>query len=54
MAVPKHKLSRSKTRHRRANWKAEPAELVTITVDGQQVRIPRRLAQAVRGLRAPG
>ncbi|AIJ21656.1 MULTISPECIES: 50S ribosomal protein L32 [Amycolatopsis] len=28
MAVPKRKMSRSNTRHRRAQWKATPVQLV--------------------------
>lgn len=53
MAVPKRKLSRSNTTHRRANWKIDPVELVPITVDGQQVHVPRRLVRAIHsGLRA--
>lgn len=54
MAVPKRKTSRSNTRHRRANWKAAPVELVEITVDGSQVTVPRRLVKAYRlGLLRP-
>ena len=29
MAVPKRKMSRSNTRHRRSNWKAAPVALTT-------------------------
>lgn len=52
MAVPKRKTSRSNTRHRRANWKATPVELVPVTTPtGERVTAPRRLARAVeRGL----
>lgn len=52
MAVPKRKTSRSNTRHRRANWKATPVELVPVTTpSGEHVTAPRRLARAVeRGL----
>ncbi len=51
MAVPKRKLSRSNTRHRRSSWKATPPALVTVRVDGRDVRVPRRLVSAVhRGL----
>jgi large subunit ribosomal protein L32 len=46
MAVPKRKMSRSNTRSRRAQWKATPADLVPITVDGRQLRVPRRLVRA--------
>ncbi|KUG51061.1 50S ribosomal protein L32 [Serinicoccus chungangensis] len=51
MAVPKRKLSRSNTRHRRSQWKATPVDLVPVTVDGRTVQVPRRLARAAeRGL----
>lgn len=51
MAVPKRRTSRSNTRHRRAQWKATPPDLVPITVDGTVHRVPRRLVRAVeRGL----
>ncbi|WP_375002948.1 50S ribosomal protein L32 [Aeromicrobium sp. CTD01-1L150] len=54
MAVPKRKLSRSNTRHRRSSWKATPTALVPVTVDGQTYRVPRRLVRAVqRGLITP-
>ena len=48
MAVPKRKMSRSRTRSRRSQWKALVSDLVAVTVDGRQVRIPARLAPAVR------
>jgi large subunit ribosomal protein L32 len=52
MAVPKRKTSRSNTRHRRAQWKAAVPELVPVTtVDGRELRVPRRLVAAYkRGL----
>jgi len=51
MAVPKRKMSRSNTRSRRAQWKAEPVQLVRMSVGGRTVAVPRRLARAVeRGL----
>lgn len=51
MAVPKRKMSRSNTRSRRAQWKATPADLVQITVEGQRVAVPRPLVKAAhRGL----
>lgn len=54
MAVPKRKMSRSNTRHRRAQWKAVSPQLVTVTVDGVAYRIPQRLAKAYeRGLLRP-
>lgn len=36
MAVPKRKMSRSNTRHRRSQWKTTPATL-TATVESGQV-----------------
>lgn len=54
MAVPKRKTSRSNTRHRRANWKATPADLVPVAVGGEALRVPRRLVRALeRGLIDP-
>lgn len=54
MAVPKRKLSRSNTRHRRSQWKAEVTQLVPVRSGGRQVLVPRRLAKAVeRGLVIP-
>lgn len=51
MAVPKRKLSRSNTRHRRAQWRATAPDLVPIVVDGQRVLVPRPLVKAAhRGL----
>lgn len=51
MAVPKRKLSRSNTRHRRSQWKAEAADVVPVRSAGRTVQVPRRLAKAVeRGL----
>ena len=54
MAVPKRRMSRSRTRSRRAQWKAQPVDLVPVRVGGREVRVPRRLARAVeRGLIDP-
>ncbi|HEY0187625.1 MAG TPA: 50S ribosomal protein L32 [Cellulomonas sp.] len=55
MAVPKRKMSRSRTRSRRAQWTAEPTPLVPVrTPDGRVVEVPRRLHRAVeRGLVEP-
>lgn len=54
MAVPKRRLSRSNTRHRRSAWKATPADLVPVVVAGQVHAVPRRLVAAVqRGLVDP-
>lgn len=51
MAVPKRRLSRARTRARRAQWKASPTALVPVTFEGRTVHVPRRLARAVeRGL----
>lgn len=48
MAVPKFKMSRSNTRSRRSQWKAELTALQTVRVEGREVRVPRRLAKAFR------
>ncbi|MBW3084702.1 50S ribosomal protein L32 [Austwickia sp. TVS 96-490-7B] len=48
MAVPKRKMSRSNTRSRRANWKAQAPDLVSVVVDGQECQVPRRLVRAVQ------
>lgn len=54
MAVPKRKLSRSNTRHRRSAWKATPTALVPVTIRGRVARVPRRLVRAYqRGLIDP-
>ncbi|MFV8132725.1 50S ribosomal protein L32 [Streptomyces syringium] len=51
MAVPKRRMSRSNTRHRRAQWRASTPQLVPIVVEGREYRVPRRLARAYeRGL----
>ncbi|WP_405975401.1 50S ribosomal protein L32 [Streptomyces sp. NBC_00988] len=55
MAVPKRKMSRSNTRHRRAQWKATTPTFVPVTVDGVRHLVPQRLAKAYeRGLLRPG
>ncbi|MEU4798359.1 50S ribosomal protein L32 [Streptomyces sp. NPDC023327] len=46
MAVPKRKMSRSNTRHRRAQWKATAPRLVPVTVDGTRHLVPQRLLKA--------
>lgn len=43
MAVPKRKMSRSNTRHRRSQWKAAAPDLVPITVEGKRKLVPRKL-----------
>ncbi|MDO5719414.1 MAG: 50S ribosomal protein L32 [Actinomycetaceae bacterium] len=48
MAVPKRKMSRANTRTRRATWKAKMTDLVTIRVQGREVRVPRRLVKAYK------
>ncbi|MFC7405190.1 50S ribosomal protein L32 [Georgenia alba] len=48
MAVPKRKMSRSNTRSRRSQWKAELTELVTVRAQGREVKVPRRLAKAYK------
>ncbi len=46
MAVPKRRTSRSRTRSRRAQWKATLPDLVPITVHGDSFAVPRRLVRA--------
>ncbi|CAM5361119.1 Large ribosomal subunit protein bL32 OS=Streptomyces alboniger OX=132473 GN=rpmF PE=3 SV=1 [Streptomyces alboniger] len=54
MAVPKRKMSRSNTRHRRAQWKASTPRLVDVTVNGVTHRVPQHLVPAYRrGLLSP-
>ncbi|GAA3013644.1 50S ribosomal protein L32 [Streptosporangium longisporum] len=54
MAVPKRKMSRSNTRHRRSQWKATAPDLVPITVEGRELLVPRPLVRAYRrGLLTP-
>ncbi|MGL5829142.1 MAG: 50S ribosomal protein L32 [Angustibacter sp.] len=48
MAVPKRRMSRSNTRHRRAAWKAQPVDLVSVTISGEVFRVPRRLVRAAQ------
>ncbi len=48
MAVPKRRMSRSNTRSRRSQWKAEATGLVTVSVSGRQHKVPRRLLKAAR------
>jgi large subunit ribosomal protein L32 len=49
MAVPKRRTSRSNTRHRRSQWKAEVPQLVPVTtLDGRKLTVPRRLVAAYR------
>ncbi|MFR9752442.1 50S ribosomal protein L32 [Nocardia sp. 004] len=54
MAVPKRRMSRSNTRHRRSQWKATAPHLIPVTVDGITRKVPRRLVAAIeRGLIDP-
>lgn len=48
MATPKRKMSRSNTRHRRSQWKAENVTLQEVKVDGVPQRMPRRLVKAAQ------
>ena len=48
MASPKFKKSRSNTSMRRSQWKADNDDLQTVKIDGQEVRIPRRLIKAAQ------
>ncbi|MDO4927498.1 MAG: 50S ribosomal protein L32 [Corynebacterium sp.] len=48
MAVPKRRMSRANTRTRRAAWKADNVELQVVNVNGQTVRVPRRLVKAAQ------
>lgn len=48
MAVPKRKTSRSRTRSRRASWKAVTPALVPVSFDGRTVAVPPRLVRALR------
>lgn len=43
MAVPKRRMSRSRTRSRRARWKAQPPSLVPVTIAGRRSSVPHRL-----------
>lgn len=54
MAVPKRRMSRSNTRHRRAQWQASTPDLVPIVLDGRRHLVPRNLVRAYqRGLLVP-
>ena len=48
MAVPKRRMSRANTHSRRSQWKADNVALQEVTIDGQTVRIPRRLVKAAK------
>ncbi|WP_224392257.1 50S ribosomal protein L32 [Pseudonocardia sp. ICBG1293] len=54
MAVPKRRMSRSNTRHRRSQWRAAPPDLVPVTLQGRRHLVPRALVPAYRrGLLPP-
>lgn len=54
MAVPKRRQSRSRTRHRRSQWKSAPIDLVPVRIQGEVYQVPRRLVRALqRGLIDP-
>ncbi|PWG59662.1 50S ribosomal protein L32 [Bifidobacterium catulorum] len=49
MAHPKVRKSRANMHSRRANWKAKPVDLATVTTpDGRTVQVPQHLSAAVR------
>ena len=48
MAVPKRRLSRSNTHHRRSQWKADNVALQETKIDGRPVVLPRRLVKAAQ------
>jgi large subunit ribosomal protein L32 len=49
MALPKTRTSRANTHARRSQWKAQAVDLATVTTpEGETVRVPQQLAQAVR------
>lgn len=48
MAVPKRKVSRSNTRHRRSAWKAEAVVTATTTVNGRTVAFRPHHARVVK------
>ncbi|MGO1992035.1 MAG: 50S ribosomal protein L32 [Corynebacterium sp.] len=48
MAVPKRRLSRANTHHRRSNWKSDNVAPQTAKIDGREVQIPRRLMKAAK------
>ncbi|AIG63861.1 50S ribosomal protein L32 [Corynebacterium atypicum] len=48
MATPKFRKSRANTRMRRSQWKADNVALQEVRIDGQTVRIPRRLVKAAQ------
>ncbi|HWG01220.1 MAG TPA: 50S ribosomal protein L32 [Trebonia sp.] len=54
MAVPKRRKSRSRSRHRRAQWKADRSALVPVRIGGREYLVPPRMVAAYRrGLLEP-
>lgn len=49
MAVPKRKVSRSNTRHRRSQWKAQATTLSTTVENGEVVYARPHQAKVVTG-----
>ncbi len=49
MAVPKRKMSRSNTRHRRSQWKAQATTLATTVEHGDTVHFRPHTARVVSG-----
>ncbi|MTD16728.1 50S ribosomal protein L32 [Nakamurella sp. YIM 132087] len=48
MAVPKRRMSRSRTRSRRSQWKAEAPALVPLVIAGRRFMVPHRLVPYYR------
>ncbi|MEZ2122455.1 MULTISPECIES: 50S ribosomal protein L32 [unclassified Corynebacterium] len=48
MAVPKRRMSRANTHHRRSQWKADNVALQEVKIDGREHLIPRRLVKAAQ------
>lgn len=48
MAVPKRRMSRANTHARRSQWKADNVALQEVKINGQTIRIPRRLVKAAQ------
>ncbi|MFC4561777.1 50S ribosomal protein L32 [Nocardiopsis mangrovi] len=48
MAVPKRRMSRSNTRKRRSQWRAETPDLVRLTIGGRSALVPHHLVPAYR------
>ena len=48
MAVPKRRMSRANTHHRRSQWKARNVALQEVKIDGRTHLIPRGLVKAAQ------